>query len=351
MIAPAEVGKALAHEFFSRRPSHGLPWRWDAGVAMLGLARLMRVDEDTRREHLVTLHDYQRAHLRTRSIALPDHCLSAQPSVMLLDWEPNTEARFAIDRVAAYLLDAPENALGVLDHLGRRVWYRHLLRPGAWVDSMMMYVLTAARLGRFLRLPALEVLARRHALRFCEHLQSEVGLFRHAKLLPDRRTPVHWLRGNGWAAYSLVQLHAQRPTDGIRRALQRQAACLARLQRSDGLWSTVIDDARSPPEASGSALVACALAQGARQGVLGDWAARAAVAAWQGLCALLSPTRDGMTLGGISGPSIPASACVYKWTPRLTGLSYGIGAMMMLAAELSGGSGLLEKESGEACAH
>ena len=145
--SPLPTAEAVARQFLARRPAHRLPWRWDASMALVGLGHLMAVSPSARTRHLGDLQDYQTTHLRTRSIALADHCLGAQSSLFLLRWRDDAEARFATQRVVDYLRTAPENDLGVLDHLGRHAWYRRLLRPGAWVDSMMMYVVTAAKVG------------------------------------------------------------------------------------------------------------------------------------------------------------------------------------------------------------
>lgn len=302
-------------------------------MAVVGLGHLMVASPAARSRHLGDLHDYQATHLRAPRIALADHCLGAQSSLQLLRWGEDTEARFAVQRVVDYLRSAPENDLGVLDHLGRHAWYRRLLRPGAWVDSMMMYVVTAAQLGEALGQSWLERMAVRHAERFCELLQSSGGLFRHAKLVPDQRAPVHWLRGNGWAAVCLAELAGR--SIALAASLRRQAAALVEAQAANGLWPTIVDGATAPHETSGTALVAYALAKGARLGLLGSDARRAAEAAWHGLCGALVWRRDRVTLGDISVPSIPAPALVYRCTPRLAGLAYGVGAFCMLAAELS----------------
>lgn len=332
MSAPLPIASRVAEAFFARRPTHSLPWRWDAGVAVVGLTHLMEVSAPVRTRYLEDLQGYQSTHLQARAIALSDHCVGAQSSVRLLGWQDDTEARFVVERVAGYLRTAPENDMGVLEHLGRRAWYRHLLRPGAWVDSMMMYVLTAAQLGNALRQPWLKSLATRHAEAFCAQLQGPSGLFRHAKLMPDRREPVHWLRGNGWASTCLVDLAPA--SSRLATAFERHAHALLEHQAANGLWPTVLDAPTSQHETSGSALVAYALARGARTGLLPAEARRAAWRAWRGLCAALVAGRHGLTLGGISAPSIPGPAVVYRWTPRLSGLAYGVGALLMLAAEL-----------------
>lgn len=294
----------------------------------------MDASPSLREEHLGALEDYQSAHLRARAIALSDQCLGAQTSVRLLGWTESTEARFAAARVVRYLRTAPENEQGVLEHLGRQAWVRHFVRPGVWVDSMMMYVLTAAQLGQARREPWLTRMAVRHGGAFCRHLQSPCGLFRHARLMPDRRAPVHWLRGNGWAAVCLAELSALTDAPELRSAFERQASILLERQSDSGLWPTIVDSPSSPLETSGTALVAYALALGARRGLLPESVRRAAWRAWEGLCSRLRPSRSGLTISGISVPSIPAPAAVYRWTPHVSGLSYGVGAVMMLAAEL-----------------
>ncbi len=334
MNAPLAVGEALAQSLLRRRPPHTLPWRWDASMAMVGLGHLMEASPSLRDRHLGALEDYQSRHLATRSISLSDQCLGAQTSVRLLGWTESTEARFAASRVVRYLRTAPENEHGVLEHLGRHAWVRHFVRPGVWVDSMMMYVATAAQLGHASREPWLTRMSVRHAEAFCLHLQGSSGLFRHAKLSPDHRAPVHWLRGNGWAAVCLAELLALTDAPRLRVAFERQAGALLEAQSESGLWPTVVDAPTSPSETSGTALVAYALALGARRGWLPPQARHSAWRAWRGLCSRLVPSRFGVTISGISAPVIPAPAAVYRWTPQLSGLSYGVGAMMMLAAEL-----------------
>ncbi|MBV1856849.1 MAG: glycoside hydrolase family 88 protein [Nannocystaceae bacterium] len=330
---PLAIGSALAESLLRRRPPHTLPWRWDASMAMVGLGHLMDASPSLRDRHLGALEEYQSRHLTAPSISLSDQCLGAQTSVRLLSWTECTEARFASARVTRYLRSAPENSHGVLEHLGRHAWVRHLVRPGVWVDSMMMYVVTAAQLGALTQQPWLTRMAARHAEAFCAHLQSRCGLFRHARLSPDRRAPVHWLRGNGWAAVCLVELLDVAP--GLRAAFERQANVLLDRQCKSGLWPTIVDTPTSPSETSGTALVAYALALGARRGWLASGAREAAWRAWKGLCSRLVSSRFGTTLSGISTPIIPAPAVAYRWAPRLSGLNYGVGAMMMLAAELA----------------
>ncbi len=328
--APLPAARALAKAFVSRRPPHRLPWRWDASMAMLGLAHLMDVCPEARDAHLEDLEVYQGAHIRTPRITLSDHCLGAQTSAKLLQWRSSTEASFAMTRVAQYLRCAPENDEGVLDHLGRRAWYRHFAPEGAWVDSMMMYVLTAGRLGESLGEPWLGAMAVRHAEAFCGRLQGPTGLFCHTA-----GGSVHWLRGNGWAAASLVELLEISDTARLRKAYVRQARQLLTLQGEHGLWSSVVDDASCPQETSGSAMVAYALARGARLGLLPPEARDAAWRTWRGLAPRLHAARNGLSVRGISLPVIPGPRFLYRWTPLVSGLSYGVGAVLTLAAELA----------------
>ena len=106
-------------------------------------------------------------------------------------------------------------------------------------------------------------------------------------------------------------------------------------QSPDGLWTTLLGDPATYREASGSALVAYALAKGTRLGIL---AADARDAAWRTFDALarsLRPRPDGLSLPGISGPTIPGPRLAYALVPRLADIDYGVGAFCLLAAELA----------------
>lgn len=253
-----------------------------------------------------------------------------------------TEHAFAdaVAPVAAFLRTQPRNRLGALDHLGVGTLLRRVYPASIWIDSLMMYAATAVALGRALDDDALVDFGSAQPRIFAEVLQDrETDLFRHAYLedrhRPRPRTPTFWLRGNGWVMAALVDmLEHEHPSRADNLAIfERLARALLERQRADGLWPTVLGDPATYREASGSALVAYALAKASRLGLLD--ARAAARRTFDALTASLRPCRDGLSLPGISGPTIPGPHLAYALVPRFADIDYGVGAFCLLAAELS----------------
>ncbi len=272
---------------------------------------------------------------------MPDHCAPALAAVAArsLLGEPAVTQYTAT--IAQFLHAQPRNALGALDHLGVRTTLAALYPASIWIDSLMMYALPAAVLGRVLDEPALTDFGHAQPSIFARVLQDpSTGLFRHAYLHERGTTrptePVFWLRGNGWVAAALVDMleHPHETSAANRVIFRRLCSALMSRQRSNGWWPTVIGDERTYSEASGTALVGYALAKGARLGLLPSPARLAAAKAMDGLVARLRPTRSGLSLPGVSGPTVPVGRSGYAAVPRRRDLDYGVGAVLMLAVEL-----------------
>lgn len=338
-VDPLPLARLIARHAFTSRPAFSLPWRWDAAVALIGLCELIDVCATSASELEHHVFDFASRHRTLEAMTMADHCVGAQACARIVGRRDSVEAHFAVHRVAQHLHHAPRNDAGVLDHLGHRAWYRYVYPRSLWVDSMMMYVATAHILGNKLDDPRLRELARSHGEVFCAHLQDNDGLFRHYCCLGRSTRSVRWLRGNGWAAMSLCTLVDPTRDDELRAAWWRLSEVLLNRQRDDGLWPTLLDEPRSPAEISGAALVACALARGARLGqlprALDPLARDAAWRTWRGLQPWLRKTRHGLSVTGISAPTIPGPTFAYRWAPRLTDLGYGTGAVLMLATELA----------------
>ncbi|WKL57316.1 glycoside hydrolase family 88 protein [Asticcacaulis sp. ZE23SCel15] len=87
--------------------------------------------------------------------------------------------------------------------------------------------------------------------------------------------PIYWSRGNGWVMGGLARTLESMPADFEGRefyvtTFTKMAGRIKELQRSDGLWSTDLNDPKSFPEAetSGSAFFVYALAWGINHGLL-----------------------------------------------------------------------------------
>ncbi len=255
------------------------------------------------------------------------------------------EAAAALEPVARYLRQAPRNSLGALDHLDPRTTLGRLYAPSIWVDSLVMVGMTAALTGEALDDERLVGFAHAQPVLYATTLQDPAtGLFRHAYLYERGRTrptdDVFWLRGNGWVAVALVELLATMQPDqpehlSTRIILRRLAEGLWAHRSSEGTWHTIIDAPRTYEETSGTALVAYALAKGARLGLLPAEYRTAAAQTLRTLGRRVRIRRGQSVVSGTSGPTIPSRASGYALVPRLADVPYGVGAFLLLSAELA----------------
>ncbi len=311
-----------------------MPWRWDAAIGLLGLARTLPSPPVER-----FIRSYYRHHDGGARIVMPDHCAPVLAALEARSVLGEDATRRAIDRTADFLRKQPRNALGALNHLGVVTSLSRAYPDSIWIDSLMMYALPAVAIGRALGDSDLEAFGLAQPRIFAELLQDRrTGLFRHAYLVERAatrpRAPVFWLRGNGWVVAALVEMLEHDRCAANLRILRALATGLLRHQGDDGMWPTVVDDARTYAESSGTALVAYALAKAARLRLLPVESRDAAQRAFAALRARMVRRVDGLSLRGISGPTIPSRRSGYALVPRRADISYGVGAMLLLADEL-----------------
>jgi unsaturated rhamnogalacturonyl hydrolase len=142
-----------------------------------------------------------------------------------------------------------------------------------------------------------------------QNLQQANGLFYHTTSVP-----IHWGRGNGWAAAAMTEVLSCLPEDDPNRPLlltkyQNMMAGLVACQGASGMWYQVLDmgsDPRNWPETSCTGMFVFALATGVKQGwlpevpykkaALDGWAALSNYVDSQGralqVCAWISATSN-----------------------------------------------------------
>ena len=350
---PVAIGDLAAAHFLAAKPTTTLGWDWGPGVFLHGLHRFARVSKD-RPRLLAATEAYYTHHLAKGlpKIDRPDPCAPALGALALAREEGVASALPAARKVASYLASEPRNAVGAIDHLGANSLYRALaiasviLEPWArsiWCDSLMMYGVFAAQWGHSQNDPALLDFGAAQPAIFAALLQDPVtGLFTHAwDVRHARPLGVRWLRGNGWAAASTLDILDELPANHPRRAqLERIAKDhlrgLAAVQMSSGLWDSVCDrPGASYAESSGSALAAYALAKGARMGLAPAGARAKARHAFEALVARLERRTDGFAVAGVSGATNPTPMWIYTLVPRTADKDYGTGSFLLLAEELA----------------
>lgn len=328
---PIDRALRLVDAELARTPAHARVWGWEDAVFLRGVDALRPFAPRMTR----ALVDAHRAFVR-RGLPTIDRADVCAPAISALAVAAELPAAMAsAERVAAYLATAPRNRVGGVDHLGRSP-LRWLYPSSLWVDSLAMSVTFAARWGAETRDATFVDFAASQPIVYAAALQDDdTGLFRHAYLVRARRAVPRgfWLRGNAWALASLVDIVEVTPPDHADR--DRLVAIARRLARA--LATTPWDRLLGGDDTAGAALVAYALAKGARLGALDPALRDAAASAFARADARVVETPRGLSMRGITGPTNALPAFAYRLVPEAPDAPYGIGAYALAAAELERG--------------
>lgn len=343
-----------------------MKWMW--GEALLGFA-LSELDgylgQDRYLDFLKSYCEYWKAHAPR-----VDQADTSAPA--LITWSVyrrtgDEGCRLLTERVLNYIRNEPRILDDAVNHLGNSPEGR-LYPKSIWVDSIMMFGVFPAIYASDTGDSALLDFAARQPGLYSGYMQDPaVGLWYHSYWIRARshypRRGIFWGRGNGWVMCALPMLLDRLPEnhpeqDKIRSVFRITAAALLPLQRADGFFDTVLEHDRpmtaavlkhSPGanyrEASATALIASGFMHGARQGWLGAEFSVAGMKAFRAIVDTLEDTPQGLTLPGISGPTIPLPVfplAGYRLIPRGRDWSYGVAALIFAAMNYDklAGSGL-----------
>jgi unsaturated rhamnogalacturonyl hydrolase len=320
------------------------PFNWGEGVQMMGLMKAARAAHDTR------YADYVEKWARI---------YEAQPVQTLLDIGPSPAnparrgycGHWSPAAAVLYLYRErrkPEHlklAQGVADFIetgaerspdgGLGHWQgSHQL----WVDTLYMACPLLSGLGQIENRPDYIQDAANQIVVHARHLQDEkTGLIYH---MWDWQTGTHsegfWGRGDGWVLMSLADtMEVMNQRDPKYRELASIARKLARglesTQDADGLWHTVLDDPKSYPECSATAMFSYGLLKLVRLRVLPPAYQARALKAW--LAINHRYVKDGLVIGVSAGTS-PQGTDAYRTMPVGTE-TWGTGAYLLAASEVA----------------
>jgi rhamnogalacturonyl hydrolase YesR len=199
-----------------------------------------------------------------------------------------------------------------------------------WTDDMFM---TAAILARTGSIPdrghdldrAAQLL-----IAYAGRLQQPDGIFNHAT-----DGPAAWGRGNGFAAFGLMEAltalpaaHPSRPA--LLAIFAKQMKGLAAWQAPDGTWREIIDRPGAYREETATAMILTAMTRGMRLGWIDRSYAPVADRAWRALAAHI--IEDGGLVDVCSGTGAGPSARYYFDRPAIEGADDRGGAMALVAA-------------------
>ncbi|MCA8920344.1 MAG: glycoside hydrolase family 88 protein [Planctomycetes bacterium] len=361
LTSSVALGERVAARFLAEHAPDTVAWQWGPAVYLYGLARFAERSPQ-RAAYTRYLQAYHAHHAAQGlpTIDYPDVCPPALSAIWLAREAGDPSALPNADRVADFLRNEPRNPLGALEHLGQDSRMRRLARRARvlrfvglgwisdwvhsiWVDSLVMYALTAVHYGKATGDTNLVEFGLAQPGIFARVLQDpRTGLFGHAwDWQRQRRQGGVWLRGNGWVATSIVDMLEEIPASHPRHAellaiLRPLAQGLLATQDAAGQWPTLLDGPETYQEASGTALAAYALARGAHRGWLPPAALDAAKQAFRGLSARLLRRPVGHSLTGTSIATSAWPRWLYPRIPKRADVDYGVGAYLLLAGELQG---------------
>jgi unsaturated rhamnogalacturonyl hydrolase len=208
-----------------------------------------------------------------------------------------------------------------------------------WDDTLFMTGLFLAKAGRrFGRADWVEE-AFYQFLVHARYLADPVtGLWYHGWTFEGRHNfaRAFWARGNAWITAGIPELFSiAGPLPGPARRhlaslLAGQVATLARLQRPDGFFTTLLDDTRAPIEASATAGIAYGVMRGVALGLLPDCYAPMAERACAAVCGAIGS--DGIVAHVSDGTPMGNDLQFYRDIPDIPA-PYGQALTMLMLVE------------------
>jgi rhamnogalacturonyl hydrolase YesR len=199
-----------------------------------------------------------------------------------------------------------------------------------WTDDMFMATAVLARSGarsgheRDLDSAANLLIA------YAARLQQAGGLFHHAT-----DGPAAWGRGNGFAAFGLMETLTRLPASHPLRAkvleiYRRQMAAVRAEQAPDGMWRQIVDAPGAYREETATAMLMTAMARGVRLGWIDRSYLPAVQRGWRALSTHI--TDDGGVVDVCAGTGAGPTRRYYFDRPAVTGADDRGGAMALVAA-------------------
>lgn len=329
----------LADANVKRHKTESLGWDWGEG---LYLYALLRLDQHLKQERYLPYVQKYFSYHRTRGIPeidWSDKCVPGLAALILYQKTKEPQYLEVIHKIVHYIKSEPRTQYGGLNHLGHFI-FSYVYPESMWVDSLMMYGIFAAQWARFKQDKHLLGFAAEQPIVFSRVLQDpEDKLWRHAWKVDGSenipREAIYWLRGNGWVMASIPEILDQLPLKHYLRPhlqfiLNQSAQALIYYQDKQGGWKTVLNKpGQTYFETSGTALIAYGLLHSVNQGYLPETFSEPAQRAYQFVLRQLEMKKDGLSLRGISGPTMPYGFQGYSLVPQGSDITWGIAATIL----------------------
>lgn len=310
-------------------------WDWPSGVALYGIWKTYEQSGDD--ETLSYLRkwygeqlDRQPPHRNVNTVApmLTLTCLYERLKEPA--WLPHI-----ISWADWVMRDMPRTEFGGLQHC--TVWNKHYQQ--LWADTLFMTALFLCKAGLVLERPEWVEEAKYQFLLHVRYLQDKVsGLWFHGWTFDLRHNfaKAYWARGNAWFTASFAELADML---GVRDAAMRmlcaawqdQVNALWKLQRENGLFTTLLDEEGTYCETSAAAAIAYGVMKGIRMGLLAQKFGPMGAGAAKAVMEQIAP--DGTVMGVSGGTGMGHDLRHYHDIPVMP-TAYGQGLTFLMLTEL-----------------
>ena len=312
-------------------------WEWPTGVALYGIYKTWQQTGDPAIiDYLAGWYDDQLSrpeppHRNVNTVA-PMLAL-----VCLYEQTKNPAYLAHINSWIDWVMgEMPRTEFGGLQHC--TVWNKHYQQ--LWCDTLFMTCLFLAKAGVVLSRPELIDEAEYQFLLHIRYLQDKVtGLFYHGWTFDRRHNFANaiWARGNAWFTVAAVELYDNTGRENaamrmIRAAWLDQVDALWKLQRVNGLFTTLVNVEESYCETSATAAIAYGVLKGCRMG----WLSGAKFQEMGALSAraVLEQIDESGAVQGVSGGTGMGHDLEHYKKIIVTPTAYGQGLTFLMLTEL-----------------
>lgn len=243
-----------------------LTWDWPCGVAYYGVSRAYEVskDEALLQRMIQWCDEYVEA-------GLPEWTVNtcAMGHMLITLYEQTNDQKY-LDLILSKIDYLENKALRFGDQvLQHTVSAKNDFPEQCWADTLFMAAYFMLRVGVLLGEKRLIDDALKQYYWHIHYLQDEhSALWYHGydNIANNHMSGIYWGRANAWAAYTMSRVGKVLPEAylyptfmHIGSSLRDQLAAIKKLQKEDGLWSTVLDCADAYGEVSATAGIAAAM--------------------------------------------------------------------------------------------
>ena len=268
---------------FFRRDFGITEWDWPQGIGLYGLLKMMQFQGTE--EYKEFLRQWFKQNIAQ---GLPSRNINTTTPLLTLadlnEYYQDPEFENLCVSWAKWLMECiPRTREGGFQHVtsanGDRQGVR-LNESEMWIDTLFMTVLFLNKMGQKYQNQEWIDESIHQVLMHIKYLyDSHTGLFFHGWSFNrmDNFGGIFWCRGNSWFTLGILdylEMFKGSLNKGVKTFIldtyKAQVKALKELQSDSGLWHTVLTDASSYEEVSGSAAITAGILKGIRMGVLDD---------------------------------------------------------------------------------